>query len=120
MKTRTTKSELQNLLSTISKISGISTDMRIYSKCHESSKALKSHISKIKEKGGQVSLDGQMVIYYSGKPLKKGSIIIPYPKKEKYTIESVGKQSNIIDYWVKENGKYFNYLLNSKDNIVKI
>ena len=94
--------------------------MRIYSKCHESSKALKSHISKIKEKGGQVSLDGQMVIYYFGKPLKKGSIIIPYPKKEKYAIESVGKQSNIIDYWVKENGKYFNYLLNSKDKIVKI
>ena len=93
--------------------------MRIYSKHHESSKALKSHISKIKEKGGQVSLDGQMVIYYYGKPLKNGSVIIPYPKKEKYTIKAVGKQSNIIDYWVKENGKDFNYLLNSKDKIVK-
>ena len=94
--------------------------MRIYSKYHESSKALKSHVSKIKEKGGQVSLDGQMVIYYYGKPLKKGSVIIPYPKKEKNTIQAVVKQSNIIDYWVKENGKDFNYLLNSKDKIVKI
>ena len=94
--------------------------MRIYSKYHENKKALTDHIKKIKEKGGQVNLDGQLVIYYYGKPLKKGSVIIPYPKKEKYTIESVGKQSNIIDYWVKESGKDFNYMLNSKDKIVKI
>ena len=94
--------------------------MRIYSKYHENKKALDTHIKKIKEKGGQVSLDGQMVIYYYGKKLKKGSVIIPYPKKEEFTITSVGSQSNIIDYWVKENGKDFNYLLNSKDKIVKI
>ena len=94
--------------------------MRIYSKYHESSNTLKSHISKIKEKGGQVSLDGQMVIYYYGKQLKNGSVVIPYPKKEKYTIQAVGKLSNIIDYCIKENGKDFNYILNSKDKIVKI
>lgn len=61
-----------------------------------------------------------MVIYYYGKPLKKGSVIIPYPRKKKYTIEAVGKRSNIIDYWVKEDGKDLNYLLNSKDNFVNI
>ena len=45
--------------------------MRIYSKYHENKKALDTHIKKIKEKGDQVSLDGQMVIYYYGKKLKK-------------------------------------------------
>jgi len=94
--------------------------MIIYSKYHENRKAFNDHIKKIKKKGGQVNHDGQLVIYYYGKPLKKGSVIIPYPKKEKYTIQAVGKQSNIIDYWIKENGKDFNYMLNSKDKIVKI
>ena len=94
--------------------------MRIYSKYHENKKALNTNIKKIKEKGGQVSLDGQIVIYYYGKKLKKGSVIIPYPKKEKFTITSSSSQNNIIDYWLKEDGKDLNYLLNSKDKIIEI
>ena len=94
--------------------------MKIYSKYHEESKALKSHIAKIRKNRGELSLDGNMVIYYYGDKLKKGSKIIPYPEKEAFTITSVEIKPSYISYWIKNKGKDFNYLLNSKDKIISI
>ena len=95
--------------------------MKIYSKSHESKEIANKHVAKIKERGGQVSVEGgTLVIYYFGQPLKKGSIIINYPNKNESTITDVSIKNNLIEYTILDGKQKRTLLLNSKDKIVKI
>lgn len=51
--------------------------------------------------------------------IKKGSIITPYPYNIKCVIISVRMLKNDIEYTFKMNKKQYDFLLNSKDKIIK-
>jgi len=94
--------------------------MRIYSKSYESKQTTNKHVAKIKEYGGQVSVeDGTFIVYYFGQPLKKGSIIIHYPIKNEFTITDVSFKNDLIEYTVLDGKQKRTFMLNSKDKIVK-
>lgn len=95
--------------------------MKIYSKQHESKEIANKHVAKIKERGGQVSIEsGTLVVYYYGQPLKKGSVIINYPNKNESVIADISINDNLIEYTILDGKKKRTFLLNSKDVIVKI
>jgi len=84
--------------------------MKTYKKIHKSPKALKSHVTKIKARGGKANVKGNTVEYkFSG----GGKV-----KKEKHEyFVSVGNIGNITEENMKDALKTYNeYVKQSKSN----